>query len=203
MGQDGHIHADESPGLLLIISGPSGVGKTTITRQVVERLDAVFSVSATTRPQTAADVPGRDYLFVDQAEFERMIAAGDLLEYAKVFGKHCYGTPRRPVEEALAAGRVVLLEIDVQGALQIRRNLPAALMLFLLPPDDETLLSRLKKRARDTEEEITRRFAEAKTEIATARDSGAYDAFLVNEDIEKCVAEVCKAARNRLREGDD
>ncbi len=190
-----------SAGLLLVISGPSGVGKTTITRQVVDRLGAVFSVSATTRPPTAADTPGVDYHFVSDEEFQRMMAAGDLLEYARVFGKFSYGTPRRPVEEALDQGRVVLLEIDVQGALQVRANLPEALLVFILPPDDATLLERLRKRGREGEEEIARRFAEAKREIATAEGSGAYDLFLVNDEVEKCVAEVCFAARKRLQGG--
>lgn len=203
MTPGGDKQAGNGAGLLLVISGPSGVGKTTITRQVVQCMNAVFSVSATTRPPTSADVPGRDYLFVDRAEFDRMIAAGELLEHATVFGKYCYGTPRRPVERALAQGRVVLLEIDVQGALQIRRNLPEALLIFLLPPDDQTLLERLKKRAREGVDEINRRFAEAKKEIALARDSGAYDLFFVNERVEKCVEEVCNAARKRLQRGDD
>ncbi len=203
MTQGGHNSAGPASGLLLVISGPSGVGKTTITRQVVQRLDAVFSVSATTRPQTAADVAGRDYLFVDQRQFDHMLAAGELLEHATVFGRYSYGTPRGPVEAALAQGRVVLLEIDVQGALQIRRNLPDALLVFLLPPDDQTLLERLRKRGREDEKEISRRFAEAKKEIALARDSGAYDLFLVNKEVENCVQEVCKAARKRLQNGTD
>jgi len=190
-------------GLLLVISGPSGVGKTTITRKVIQRLDAVFSVSATTRPPTAADTPGRDYLFVDQPAFDRMVEAGELLEHATVFGKYSYGTPRMPVEAALSQGRVVLLEIDVQGALQIRANLPDALLIFLLPPDDATLLARLEKRGREGKEEIDRRFAEAKKEIAMARSSGGYDLFLVNGDLDKCVEEVCNVARKRLAKSDD
>lgn len=190
----------ENAGLLLVISGPSGVGKTTITRQVVDRLGAVFSVSATTRSPTPADTPGVDYHFVDEAEFERMIAAGELLEYARVFGKYSYGTPRRPVEAALAQGRVVILEIDVQGAIQVRGNLPEALLVFVLPPDDATLLERLRKRGRESEEEIARRFAEAKREIALAHGSGAYDLFLVNSEVEKCVEKVCFAVRKRLQE---
>lgn len=189
--------------MLLVVSGPSGVGKTTITRKVIQRLDAVFSVSATTRPKTAADQPGRDYLFVDQVEFDQMLARGELLEHATVFGRYSYGTPRGPVETALNQGRVVLLEIDVQGALQIRRNLPESLLIFLLPPDDETLYARLTQRGREGKEEIDRRFAEAKKEIALARSSGDYDLFLVNRDLDKCVEEVCNAVRNRLRDGDD
>ena len=203
MAQGGINSSGAGGGLLLVISGPSGVGKTTITRQVIARLDAVFSVSATTRPQTAADQAGRDYFFVDQVEFDRMVAAGELLEHATVFGKYSYGTPRAPVEAALRQGRVVLLEIDVQGALQVRRSLPDALLIFLLPPDDETLLARLTKRGREGKEEIDRRFAEAKKEIALARSSGGYDLFLVNSDLDQCVEEVCNFARNRLARSDD
>lgn len=188
-------------GLLLVISGPSGVGKTTITRQVVDRLGAVFSVSATTRSPTPADTPGVDYHFVDEAEFDRMAGAGELLEYARVFGKYSYGTPRLPVEEALAQGRVVILEIDVQGAIQIRRNLPEALMVFILPPDDATLLERLRKRGREGEKEIARRFAEARREIDLARQSGVYDLFVVNREVERSVQEVVFAARKRLHKG--
>ncbi len=199
--QGGLNSSGAAKGLLLVISGPSGVGKTTITRQVVDRLGAVFSVSATTRAPTAADTPGVDYHFVDDAEFDRMVAAGELLEYARVFGKYSYGTPRRPVEAALAQGRVVILEIDVQGAIQIRRNLPEALLVFILPPDDATLLERLRKRGRESEEEIARRFAEAKREIALAQGSGAYDLFLVNVQVEESVEKVCFAARKRLHEG--
>lgn len=203
MVQGGLNSSGAGTGLLLVISGPSGVGKTTITREVIQRLDAVFSVSATTRPPTPADVPGQDYFFVNQAEFDQMVAGGQLLEYATVFGKYSYGTPRGPVEAALGAGRVVLLEIDVQGALQIRANLPGALLIFLLPPDDQTLLTRLTKRGREGKEEIDRRFAEAKKEIATARDSGAYDCFFINSDLDKCVEKVCNVARKRLANSDD
>lgn len=199
-GRDNPDRAEHA-GLLLVISGPSGVGKTTITRQVVGRLGAIFSVSATTRPPTAADTPGADYHFVGDGEFDRMAASGELLEYARVFGKYSYGTPRGPVEEALRQGRVVILEIDVQGAIQIRRNLPEALMVFVLPPDDATLLDRLRKRGRESEEEIARRFAEAKREIAVAEGSGAYDLFLVNREVEKCVEKVCFEVRKRLQKG--
>jgi guanylate kinase len=198
--------ADQSPspphptGLLLVISGPSGVGKTTITRAVVERLDAVFSVSATTRPTTPADVPGRDYHFVDSETFERMIAGDELLEHARVYDEW-YGTPRQPVLDALDAGRIVLLEIDVQGAMQIRRALPEAFMVFVLPPDDAALLERLRRRRREDEARIQRRFREAQDEIVLAHESGVYDLFVVNRDVDTCVEEVCRAVRTRLSGG--
>lgn len=174
-------------GLLVVISGPSGVGKTTIVRSVRDRVDAVFSVSATTRPKTDQDRDGQDYQFLGEAEFRAMVEDGAFLEYAQVFGKHWYGTPRGPVDAALAAGRIVLLEIDVQGALQVRENLPNALLMFILPPDEATLLERLRSRGRDDEEAIARRFAEARREIELARTSTAYDAFVVNRDLDAAI----------------
>src|SRR5688572_6671775 len=139
-------------GLLLVISGPSGVGKTNIAREIERRMNGVFSVSVTTRPKTPKDVEGRDYYFITEKEFAVKRDAGNLLEWAEVFGKYNYGTPRQPVEEQLAAGRLVILEIDVQGGLQVKRKMPEALMLFIQPPDDEALLKRLRARARDNED---------------------------------------------------
>jgi guanylate kinase len=141
-------------GLLLVISGPSGVGKTTITHEVERRLGGVFSVSVTTRPSSAADVEGRDYFFINEDEFARRRDAGELLEFATVFGKYSYGTPKAPVLEHLRNGRLVILEIDVQGALQIKRAMPEAYMIFVLPPSDEELLTRLRRRGRENDERI-------------------------------------------------
>ncbi|MEX0652837.1 MAG: guanylate kinase [Phycisphaeraceae bacterium] len=185
------------PGMLLIISGPSGVGKTTITRAVERQLDTVFSVSMTTRPKTEEDVEGVDYHFVTPDAFARHREAGDLLEWAEVFDNQ-YGTPRQPVEENLAKGRIVLLEIDVQGAIQVKRNMPDAFAMFVLPPSEDELLTRLRNRKREAERVIQRRFAKAKHEIATARASGAYDVFLVNDDLEKAVAEAVRIIRAEL-----
>ncbi|MFA9477316.1 guanylate kinase [Phycisphaerales bacterium AB-hyl4] len=194
---DQPTNAPTPTGMLLIISGPSGVGKTTITRAVERQLDTVFSVSNTTRPKTADDVDGVDYHFVTREEFEREREAGELLEWAEVFG-NCYGTPRKPVEENLAKGRVVLLEIDVQGAIQVKDNLPEAFAMFVLPPSEEVLLNRLRSRKREDESAIQRRFAKARHEIRTARESGAYDTFLVNDDLEKAVAEAVRTIRDEL-----
>lgn len=175
-------------GMLLIISGPSGVGKTTITRAVEAAIpDAVFSVSATTRPKTNADREGVDYHFTDDATFDAMIAAGDFLEYAGVFGKR-YGTPRRWVEEKLDLGKLVILEIDVQGAMNVKREMPEAFALFVLPPDEATLLQRLHARGREEEAIIQRRFAKAREEITTAHSCGVYDVFLVNRVLDDSVA---------------
>src|SRR5690606_6505313 len=111
-------------GILLSISGPSGVGKTTICKRLVERLDAFLSVSATTRPRRDNEVDGRDYHFISREEFERRIQRGEFLEYAHVYAGNCYGTPAGPVLEALAAGRVVILEIEIEGTLQVKRRFP-------------------------------------------------------------------------------
>lgn len=173
-------------GMLVVISGPSGVGKTTITKTLVDRLGAVFSVSMTTRTMTAADVEGRDYYFVDRARFRRAIEAGELLEWAQVFENY-YGTPRAPVERHLAEGRDVILEIDVNGAEQVKRAMPEALAIFVDPPSEVELLRRLRARAREDEAKIQKRFAEAKREMAQARGGGAYDHFIVNEKLDLAV----------------
>ena len=186
-----------TPGVLLIISGPSGVGKTTIARAVQSELDAVFSVSMTTRPRTDAETPGVDYHFVDDPEFARQREAGQLLEWAQVFD-HCYGTPRQPVLENLAAGRIVLLEIDVQGAIQVKANMPDAFAVFILPPSEQTLLDRLRQRKREDEATIQRRFTKAKDEIARARVSGVYDAFIVNDNLDEAITQTLDTIRREL-----
>lgn len=179
-------------GLLLVLSGPSGAGKTSIARALIASLDARFSVSATTRAKGDGEVEGRDYFFKAKDEFERMIEAGAFLEYARVYERDFYGTPRTPVEEALARGEVVILDIDVQGALQVHEAMPDALMIFIEPPTEDEMLRRLRARARDDHAAIERRFSEAKKEIDTARASGAYDLFIVNEDLNRAI-DVVKA----------
>lgn len=189
-------------GLLVVISGPSGVGKTTLVRAVEADLipDVAFSVSVTTRDPTPKDRPGIDYDFIDDAAFDAMVARGELLEWAGVFGRR-YGTPRAPVDRHLDAGRVVLLEIDVRGAVQVRSAMPGALLIFVLPPDERTLLDRLRARGREDEASIQRRFAEATREIGEARSSGAYDRFVVNDDLDRARAEMIEAIRHRRTTG--
>jgi guanylate kinase len=188
---------DSKTGLLLIISGPSGVGKTTITHRVRVRLGAVFSVSMTTRAITGEDTDGVDYHFIDEATFKRQRDAGKLLEWAKVFGNY-YGTPRRPVEENLADGRLMILEVDVEGAIQIKKNMPDCFALFIEPPNEEALLQRLRRRQREDEQTIRGRFARAKHEIDRARECGVYDAFIVNDELDVAVDQAVQAIADEL-----
>lgn len=191
------LPTDTDDGIVVIISGPSGVGKTTVTRGVERSIPgAVFSVSATTRAPTAADVEGVDYHFVSDDEFERMKAAGEFLETAGVYGKK-YGTPRRWVEEQIRRGRVVILEIDVVGAINVKRAIPGSLAIFILPPSEEALLQRLRNRRRESEDAIAGRFAEARRETQAARESGVYDHFLVNADLDETVRRAVEAVLER------
>ena len=182
----------DNTGMLLIISGPSGVGKTTITRAVEAQIPgSVFSVSVTTRPKTAADREGVDYFFVDDERFDRMVEQDELLEHANVFGEK-YGTPSAWVDEQLDQGRMVILEIDVQGAEQVKAKRPGAFALFIEPPSEDELLARLRARKREDEATIQRRFAEAKREIERARSGGVYDTFLVNRDLNEAISEAVR-----------
>ncbi len=196
------LPTDTDDGMLLIISGPSGVGKTTITRGVERSIpDAVFSVSWTTRDRTDVDVEGVDYHFVGDEEFERMRAAGGFLETAGVYGKK-YGTPREWVETQLSRGRLVILEIDVQGAIAVKGRIPDALAVFIEPPGEEALLARLRSRNREGEALIQTRFARAKHEIEHARACGVYDVFLVNSDLRVAIeqaVDLVNGARSRRR----
>ena len=181
-----------------MISGPSGVGKTTITHRLVERLGAVFSVSMTTRPRKGQDREGIDYYFVDEPRFREAIERGELLEWAQVFDRF-YGTPRGPVETNLAAGRDVILEIDVAGGKQVKRAMPQMIGIFILPPSEQELVRRLRDRGREDEQEIQRRFRDAQREIADAHSSGAYDHFIVNKNLDAAVDEAHQIVLRRKR----
>jgi guanylate kinase len=189
----------QQKGLLLIVSGPSGVGKTTIVHEVIRRLGGEFSVSATTRARTERERDGVDYHFVDQQQFQKWIDDGRFLEYAQVFGRSWYGTLQDQVEHALGEGKLIVLDIDVQGAKNIKDRLPATFCIFVLPPDENTLLKRLHARGREDEAAIQRRFAEAQVEIEFAKNSGVYDAFIVNDDLEIAIDQVCDLVRARRR----
>jgi guanylate kinase len=186
-----------APGLLLVISAPSGAGKTSLVNALVQRdPNILVSVSHTTRPRRASEADGRDYHFVSRDEFEAMRGAGDFLESADVFG-HCYGTSRSWVDNHLSAGRDVLLEIDYQGARQIRTQLPQAVSLFILPPSRPALVERLRKRGLDDESVIAARTAKAVTEMSHYDE---YDYLVVNDAFDQALSDieaVVRAERHR------
>jgi guanylate kinase len=186
----------QKQGLLVIISGPSGVGKTTIVHRVQEAFDAVFSVSATTRPKSKKEVDGTDYFFITEEVFQQHIDDDLFLEHAEVFGCHRYGTLRKQVDEVLVAGRIILLDIDVQGGMQIRDNMEESVRIFILPPSDEELLRRLEARGREDQDSIQRRFREAQQEIKLSQQSGAYEYFITNDNLELSVAETIAIIKN-------
>ncbi|GEK73864.1 MULTISPECIES: guanylate kinase [Halomonas] len=166
-------------GTLFIVSAPSGAGKTSLVRELIERLDGIqVSVSHTTRPRREGEVDGVNYHFVERAEFERMIDEGDFFEHARVFDNY-YGTSRRAVEELLAAGQDVILEIDWQGARQVREQLPDAVSIFILPPSREELERRLSGRGTDEHAVIASRMREAVSEMSHYDE---YDYVVINDD---------------------
>ncbi len=173
---------------LVVLAGPTAVGKGTVAACVRrERPDIWISVSATTRPQRPGEVDGVHYRFVDDAEFDRLVATEGLLEWAVVHGRHRYGTPRGPVEERLDAGEPALLEIDLQGARQVRASMPDALMCFLAPPSFEELERRLVGRGTEDAEERERRLATARVELAAEAE---FDVTIVNTDVESACHEL-------------
>ncbi len=181
-------------GLLVVIAGPSGVGKGTVHARVRAELGDVFlSVSATTRPPRSGEVDGVDYHFVDRPRFERLITEGAFLEWAEYAG-NLYGTPRVPVDEAVARGQVVVLDIELQGALQVKRQDPAALLVFLVPPSFAELERRLHGRGTEDPVAIARRLERAHEELASGDH---FDVQIVNDDLDRCVAEVVDTIAQR------
>ncbi len=192
------LPTDTDDGLLVIVSGPSGVGKTTITRAIERSIPgSVFSVSATTRTPTAADVEGVDYHFVGDEAFDQMVKTGEFLEWVNLFGKK-YGTPKRWVGEQMARGRLVILEIDVVGAKKVKEQIPEAFAIFVLPPSEAVLLDRLRARKRESDEAIQRRFAEAQREIAQAHQWGIYDRMVINDRLATAIDDAVGAVRERM-----
>ncbi|HWY27493.1 MAG TPA: guanylate kinase [Candidatus Angelobacter sp.] len=193
--------------LVLIVSGPSGSGKSTLVDKILKLPGTMLSVSCTTRRPRKTETDGKWYTFVTEAEFQEMVARGEFLEYAQVFGKNWYGTPRKCIEEAQAQGKDLVLEIDVQGALQVKTKLPGAVAVFVLPPSRTELEHRIRARGQDSEDEIHRRLERARQEMLSY---SSYDFAIINDDLERATREVeaialgsrCRVARNegRIRE---
>ncbi|KNY07017.1 guanylate kinase [Microbacterium sp. GCS4] len=182
---------------LLVLAGPTAVGKGTVAAYIREHNPEIhLSVSATTRAPRPGEVDGVHYYFVDDAEFDRLIAADELLEYAVVHNRSRYGTPRAPIDAALAEGKTVLLEIDLQGARQVRRAEPSATLIFLLPPTWDELVQRLVGRGTEEAEERARRLRTAKVELAAQNE---FDHLVVNEDVAAAAAEVVELSSGSAR----
>lgn len=191
--------------LLLIVSGPSGSGKSTLVQKILELPGTMPSISCTTRARRATEASGKCYDFVSEAEFEAMVARGEFLEFARVFGKYSYGTPKKWLEESRKRKLDLVLEIDVQGAAQVKQKLPESVAIFILPPSREELERRLRCRGQDSDDEIARRLAKARDEIDAF--GKYYDFCVVNEDVERAGREVqaivtalrCTSMRRRDR----
>jgi len=191
--------------LVLIVSGPSGSGKSTLVQRILDLPGTMPSVSCTTRSRRATEASGKCYDFVTEAEFDAMVARGEFLEYARVFGKHSYGTPRKWLDESRRKGLDLVLEIDVQGAEQVKEKLPESVAIFILPPSREELERRLRSRGQDADEEIARRLSKARAEIAASEK--IYDFCVVNDDVDRAGKEAqaivlalrCSSARRRDR----
>ncbi len=186
--------------LVLIVSGPSGSGKSTLVQKILEVPGTMLAVSSTTRPPRKTESNGKWYNFVSEAEFQGMVQRGEFLEYAQVFGKNWYGTPRKALDEALEQKKDLVLEIDVQGALQVKQKLPGAIAVFVMPPSCADLELRIRARGQDSEDEIQRRLERARQEMLSY---SSYDFAIVNDDLERAGREVqaialgsrCRVAR--------
>lgn len=197
--------AKELAPLVLIVSGPSGSGKSTLVQRILELPGTMPSISCTTRPRRATEASGKCYDFVTEAEFDDMVARGEFLEYARVFGRHSYGTPKKWLEESRRKGLDLVLEIDVQGAAQVKEKLPESTAIFILPPSRAELERRLRGRGQDSGDEIARRLARARDEIAAF--GRFYDYCVVNDDVERAGREAqsiviairCSSARRSPR----
>jgi guanylate kinase len=190
--------------LILIVSGPSGSGKSTLVKKLLELPGTMLSISATTRPPRTNEKNGEWYYFVSDEEFRQMVERGEFLEHACVFGKHSYGTPKKWLDEARKQQRDLVLEIDVQGAEQVRRKVPESIAIFIVPPSKQELEKRLRARGQNREDEIGRRLEQARLEMQHYLD---YDYVVINEDVDRAGEAVraialgarCETKRNRER----
>lgn len=189
--------AESHEPLVLIVSGPSGSGKSTLVRKLLELPGTMLSISATTRPPRKGENDGQWYHFVSEEDFQRMAERGEFLEFARVFGKHSYGTPKKWLEEARARKLDLVLEIDVQGAEQVKRKLPDAVGIFILPPSRQELEKRIRARGQDSDDEIRTRMDRARLELQHYSD---YDYVVVNDDLAEAgrsVKAIAQGARCR------
>jgi len=173
---------------LTVIAGPTAVGKGTVVRHILENHPEVsLSVSATTRAPRPGEIDGESYFFWTMDEFDAQIAAGEMLEYATVHGTNKYGTPKQPVIDAIAGGKLVLLEIDIQGARQVKAAMPEAKLIFIAPPSWQELVRRLESRATESPEEQARRLVTAEVELASQSE---FDHVVINDEVARCASEV-------------
>jgi guanylate kinase len=173
---------------LIVIAGPTAVGKGTVVDYITKNFPGIhLSVSATTRQPRPGEVDGKNYFFLSKEEFDGLIADGEMLEYATVHGLNKYGTPRKPVLEALARGEHVILEIDLQGARQVRKTMPEAKFIFITPPSWDELVRRLTSRGTESAEEQEKRLETAREELAS---QGEFDHVVINDEVARCAAEV-------------
>jgi guanylate kinase len=187
---------------IIIVSGPSGSGKSTLVDRLRALPGTVFSVSCTTRPPRAAESPGKCYDFITEAEFRKRVADGEFLEHAQVFGKHWYGTPRKWVDLAREKGLNLVLEIDVQGAGQVKKQIPEAVAVFIVPPSRQAVEQRLRARGQDSEEAIGRRLERARQEMSCWTQ---YDFVVVNDDLDRAsddLRSIVLASRCRRNDSD-
>jgi guanylate kinase len=197
----------ESGPLVMIVSGPSGSGKSTLVEKILELPGTMLSVSCTTRPPRKTESDGKWYNFVTESQFQQMVETGQFLEYAQVFGKNWYGTPKKWLDAATQQGLDLVLEIDVQGALQVRRKLPGSVAVFVLPPSRQDLEKRIRARGQDSQDEIERRLDRAREEMLSY---SSYDFAVINDNLERAGREIqaiavgsrCRVPRNeeRIRE---
>jgi len=196
------MNAANTDPLVFVVSGPSGSGKSTLVRKLLELPNTIFSISSTTRQPRPTENPGKWYDFVTEAEFDKLVREDAFLEYAQVFGKHRYGTPRKWLNLARETGQDLVLEIDVQGAANIRAQVPGAVSIFIVPPSAEELERRIRARGQDSAEAIERRLKRARHEMESF---GLYDFIVVNDDLERAGREVhaiglgtrCRSSRAR------